>query len=215
MPPAATPEKAYDFMNVRYGIAIDSLAGTMGLAERPSAFPHARILYDARLATAEEAQRLLKSGEVDFTKTVLLEHAPGSASTSLPALQGAGTGTATITRYEADEIEVTTTSDRPGILVLSEVWYPAWKAYIDGAESEVMIADYSLRGVAIPAGSHTVTMRYESATFATGMWITLLTLAATIAGIVVVWSRGRQATIEAGSEQEGARQENPVVAKEE
>ena len=192
VPPAATPEKAYDFMNIRYGIQVDPASGAAGLAERPTAYPHARILYDAKMVDTAEAKRLLKSDEVDFTKTVLLENAPGSTAQAPPRLDGAGTGSASITRYEADEIEVKATTDRPGILVLSEVWYPAWKAYIDGAESPIYIADYSLRGIAIPAGAHTVTLRYESSAFSTGMWITLVTLLATLGAIAwtVMKSRG-------------------------
>jgi hypothetical protein len=196
VPPAATPEKAFDFMNIRYGIQIDTVRGAMGLAERPSAYPHARILYDAKMVDSAEAKRLLKSDEVDFTKTVLLEPAPGAASTAAPKLEGAGTGTAAITRYEADEMEVKTTSDRPGVLVLSEVWYPAWKAYVDGAESAIYIADYSLRGIAIPAGAHTVTLRYESSAFRTGMWITLVTLVATLGAIGWVVVRSREPKVE-------------------
>ena len=77
------------------------------------------------------------------------------------------------------------TTDKPGILLMSEIWYPAWKVYVDGAPAELLVADYSLRGVAVPAGTHTVDFRFESGAFGTGVWITIITLVAALGGAVV------------------------------
>jgi uncharacterized membrane protein YfhO len=84
---------------------------------------------------------------------------------------------------------VSVTTDKPGILLLSEIWYPAWEVTIDGAPAKLLRANYSLRGVAVPAGTHTVTMEFRSGAFRTGMWVTLLTAVVAIAGAVVLWMR--------------------------
>jgi uncharacterized membrane protein YfhO len=65
--------------------------------------------------------------------------------------------------------------------VLSEVYYPAWKAYVDGQPAPVYLADHLLRSVPVPEGEHTVELRYESWTLRVGIAISLVTLATLIA----------------------------------
>ena len=187
VPPAETPEKAYDLMNIRYGIRIDTMARQLGVVERTTAYPHARMMYDARTATPEGVLELLKGGTVDHGRTVLLEKEPGIT------LDGTGTGTAKVTRYDAGAIDVEVETDKPGILLLSEVWYPAWKPYVDGKEAELLIANSSLRAVAVPGGRHKIELRYESDSFGAGMWITILTLVIAVGGSVFLVVRGRSA----------------------
>ncbi len=178
VPPTASQEQAFDMLNIQYDVRVDTTTGQAGLVTRTTALPHARMLYDARVTDSAGAYSMLKGGQVDITRTVVLEKEPGIQ------LDGTGNGTATVASYDASRIVVDVKTDKPGILVLSEIWYPAWKVYVNGAASELLIADYSMRGVALPAGTHTVELRYESAAFSTGIWITLLTLLAALAGVV-------------------------------
>ncbi len=70
-------------------------------------------------------------------------------------------------------VEVGTEAE--GMLVLGDVYYPAWKAYVDGERVELYRADHLFRAVPIPAGEHTVELRYESWPLRIGMAISLLT----------------------------------------
>lgn len=185
VPPAFDPEKAFDFMNIRYGVNVDTTTGQAGIATRPSAYAHARMLYDVRVANTEGVLAALKDRSNDFAKTVLLEKDPGVRT------DGSGTGTARFVRYDASELELDVRTDKPGVLVLSEVWYPAWKVEVDGKPRELLQAYYSLRAVAIEPGQHRVTMRYESDAFATGKWISIGTLVIAVAGIAVAFMRRR------------------------
>jgi len=186
VPPTASPETAYDLMDVRYAVQIDSAAGRMGIVDRPTAYPHARMLYDARVGSHDEVLTMLKSGDIDFGKTVLLESAPGIT------LDGSGSGSAKITRYDASVIDVSVKTDKPGILLMSEVWYPAWHPYIDGKEAPLLIANSSLRAVAVPAGDHEISFRFESSAFSTGTWVTLVTLLGSLVGVVLLGLRRRR-----------------------
>ncbi len=62
----------------------------------------------------------------------------------------------------------------PGLLLLSEVAYPAWRAYVDGEPREVLTADHLLRAVPIPAGERTVELRFESRALRFGVMISLV-----------------------------------------
>jgi hypothetical protein len=51
--------------------------------------------------------------------------------------------------------------ERPGFLVLSQVWYPGWEAVVDGQPAEVWRADGVLTGIYLLPGKHIVTFRYS------------------------------------------------------
>ena len=75
-------------------------------------------------------------------------------------------------------------STAAGLIVLSEVYYPAWHAYVDGQPTPVYVADHALRAVAVPAGPHTVEMRYESAALSAGLIISVAA-AAVLLGLAI------------------------------
>ena len=96
---------------------------------------------------------------------------------------------ATVTEYEADGISLETATEAPGLLVLSEAYYPAWKAYVAGEPAPLYAADHALRAVPVPAGEHSVELRYESWTLRTGLAVSL---AAYLALAVLVVSAARR-----------------------
>jgi uncharacterized membrane protein YfhO len=79
-----------------------------------------------------------------------------------------------------------TSTSAPGMLVTSEVAYPAWKAYVDGEPVEIATAFGLLRAVEIPAGAHEVEFRFESPNEVWGMALTIFALLA--AGALLAWS---------------------------
>jgi uncharacterized membrane protein YfhO len=74
---------------------------------------------------------------------------------------------------------------RAGLLVLTDVWFPGWKATVDGRDVPIERVDYLLRGVRVPAGAHRVEFRYEPASFTAGWIISLVALMA-IAAIATI-----------------------------
>lgn len=90
-----------------------------------------------------------------------------------------------ITEYKNDYISVQVSSQADGVLVLADTWYPAWKAFVDGNEVKVMMANAAFRGVVVDAGEHTVEFKYISETHATGRMLTLFGLIIALAGIGV------------------------------
>jgi hypothetical protein len=95
-----------------------------------------------------------------------------------------------IARYDAERVELVTTPRRRSILVLSDTWYPGWKATVDGHDAPIERVDYLLRGVALDPGAHRVVMRYQPLSFRIG-WIVSLCTALALAGAVIVSRRRR------------------------
>jgi hypothetical protein len=67
-------------------------------------------------------------------------------------------------KYTPNVIEMETENDSNALLVFSENWYPAWKAYVDGNKTEIIRAYGTLRAVFVPAGKHTVEFKFKSDT---------------------------------------------------
>ena len=145
--------------------------------ENRDALPRAWIVHSAKQARRTETLKLLNSGAVDPRRTALLERSPPDLAH--PANISADR--ASLTTYEADRISLRTSTGAPGLLVLSEAYYPAWKAYVDGRPVPLYVADHVLRTVPVPAGEHTVELRYESWSLRVGMAVSLISYLALIA----------------------------------
>jgi uncharacterized membrane protein YfhO len=104
----------------------------------------------------------------------------------LPGLaEGAGgarpAGRARIETYEPERVVAVTTSDRKTLLVLTDVYFPGWKATVDGADAPIHRVDYLLRGVSVPEGTHKVEFSYQPASWRAGWIVSGLALLVLIA----------------------------------
>lgn len=70
------------------------------------------------------------------------------------------------------------------LLVLADVWFPGWRAFVDGAEVPVLRTNYVTRGVVLPPGRHRVEFRYEPRSYTLGAALSLASLALT-AGLLL------------------------------
>lgn len=112
---------------------------------------------------------------------------------SAPRRTGAaGESVATVTRHEPDRIEVEARLAEPGLLVLSEIWYPGWRVSVDGGERPVEQVAGILRGVSLTAGVHQVAFEYDPASVRWGARLSLAGWIGVIAWVVgTLWRRRR------------------------
>ena len=80
------------------------------------------------------------------------------------ALQPDSTAQVTLKEYEANRLTYEVNSQKGGIVVFSEIYYPGWTCSVDGAATQIARADYVLRAIRIPAGKHTVVMTFDPQT---------------------------------------------------
>jgi uncharacterized membrane protein YfhO len=81
---------------------------------------------------------------------------------------------ATTVQYSPDSVLVETDNAAPGMLVLSDVTNPAWRARVDNAPADTYVADGARRAVAVPPGRHKLEFQYASAALPVGAAITAL-----------------------------------------
>jgi Bacterial membrane protein YfhO len=137
----------------------------------------------------------LQSGAIDPRQTALIETTPPQSQ----AAANPAADQAQVLKLEPDAMTVETTSDAPGLLVLSEIYDPGWHAYVDGRRVDVLPTDYVLRGVPVPAGTLTVEVRYEPRSLRIGLAITgIATLALLATLIVTAWPFVRRVVVRRG-----------------
>lgn len=95
-------------------------------------------------------------------------------------------GSATILSYDADRVVIKTETKTPGDLVLTDTYYPGWKATVDGNSAQVKRYNFALRKVAVPSGTHTVIMTYAPLSVAAGKMLSSISIIGTIIGLIVI-----------------------------
>ncbi|MDQ4099592.1 MAG: YfhO family protein [Chloroflexota bacterium] len=141
--------------------------------ENPNALPRAWLVHDAVTVAPGAALEPLANGTVDFRTTAILEQpAPPLAQ---PMDQQADR--VEITEYSHDRMTLTAFSDAPGLVMVSDTYDPNWHAYVDGERVDLYVADHALRAVPMPAGEHTIELRYEPRALSLGIGISLGTVA--------------------------------------
>jgi hypothetical protein len=110
------------------------------------------------------------------------------------ALTGPG-GAASITSWGVNDVWVDTSSEAPGVLLMAQTWYPGWQARVDGGDWQpVLRADAAFQAVPVPAGQHTVELRFRSLRQTWGIVIALLTLVIVAVLMIFDGRRRRKAT---------------------
>jgi hypothetical protein len=80
----------------------------------------------------------------------------------------------TLDSYHPEKLEYTSTSTQAGNIAFSEVFYDkGWKSYIDNKETPHYRVNYVLRGLAVPAGTHKITFKFEPEMYALGSTLAL------------------------------------------
>ena len=125
---------------------------------------------------------LLAHGAIRPRRQVVLENPDqplGSGSLPPPPVAdrlGEPYGQVEVVEYRAETVSVQAATDG-GYLVLTDAYYPGWRAYVDGEERPLYRADYMFRAVPIPSGRHLIQFRYRPESFETGLAMARLTLA--------------------------------------
>ena len=86
------------------------------------------------------------------------------------------TGNTKIIKYEPNRVIIEIDVNREALLVLSDNYYPGWRAKVNGKEKEVLRTNYTFRGVAIPKGKNRVEMYYDPRSFKLGLVIALFSI---------------------------------------
>ncbi len=110
----------------------------------------------------------------------------------LPATLDHSGSTIQLTSYRPDKLLYQANAVRGGLVVFSEIYYRGhedWQAFIDGKPTPHLRANYVLRAMRVPAGKHTIELRFDPPAAKTGDIIDLIcnVLLILLFGFVVVY----------------------------
>lgn len=159
-------EKVYDKKESIYKIN--------GTLPRAYVVPNAVVLK-----SKQEIFTYLKKTSFDPKKMVILEN-----SSPYPVKNSSTFNRVSISTYEPNRIEMQTYLENPGYLVLSEIWYPGWKAYDNRKETEIFKANYIFRSIYIQKGKHDITFIYDPDSYKIGKTISIISFLAIIMYII-------------------------------
>lgn len=134
-------------------------------SQKPAA---AWIVHVLDQQSASNALAAMKAPSFDPRTMAVTEQ----ANDGIEPLPSGADETAAVTSYQPESITITADAASNGMLVVSEVYDPDWKAYVDGRRVAVQPVDSTFRGVPLGPGSHTVELRYEPRSLDIGLWLT-------------------------------------------
>lgn len=152
------------------------------------ALPRAFVVSGQRVVDGDDAAlAAVSSPQFDARRTVIRE---GSATAVPP---GPPPGRARLLDYEPNRVVIAASASREATVVLTDVWFPGWKATVDGAPADVARVDYLFRGVRVSPGAHRIVLSYEPASWRIARIVTVLACLALVAVVAITVARRRRA----------------------
>lgn len=153
-------EKGLDMLNCKYMIGLDS-GNRRGVIPRTTMNGNAWFVQNLSSAknAADEMELLKKSDpktQATFNSDFEQNKTLSAASFVLDS-----SSSAKLNSYHPDTMVYTVNNANNGYLVFSEIWYDNWRVEIDGKPAQLNKVDYTLRGLAVPAGQHTIKMVFD------------------------------------------------------
>ena len=150
---------------------------------RSSQLPDGRRFDPSRMAIVDPAH-------APETRTFPAGTASGPANAAPSAASSAALG-ATVQRIEDGRVTLSVHTEGGGYLVLSDGYYPSWRARIDGATTEVYRTNVALQGIVVPPGRHDVVFELASTTLRAGAVMSITGLVACLLLLSPLRVRGR------------------------
>jgi len=179
--PPVSPDLLYYLMNVKYRVAVDEQRRTISLRRVEQYLPRAFMVYKtATFKNEDSLTAFMESSAFDPTRVAALEEdTPIHPDTVI----NADHWSAVVTSYRINNIFLDVSTPMAGLLILSEIQYPGWNAYVDGTRHTIYRANWNQRAIPISTGMHRVQVRFEPESFQRGAWITVVTIGVSIGGI--------------------------------
>lgn len=193
--------RLYDLLAVAHLVPVGSTNGhdhgRCRLVHRPTPLPRAFVAYDAHplrhddyLAWYRQLAESDTALAIDPWATVVIDEDEYQTVVKTKERKSRPIDNATVIEDSGSSVVVEVDAHTDGFLVLLDLWYPGWRASVDGERTPILKANGFARAVPVSAGRHQVEFHYEPGSLRIGA-----TLSALTAGFIVVvslWSHCRQ-----------------------
>jgi len=182
--------RTWDLLRVKYAMTKNA-AGITGMQQIGMPFPRFFIAGNYRVMADRNAiLDTLESPLFDLRNEVILEEDPGITTSGSPVSVNID-----VVGHTTDRWIIHVTTDKPGILVMTDAYSRGWRATALSGNSpkeyKLLPADWALRGIPLQAGEHRIKIEYIPWGYHAGIIITLGTLLAIIAMVAIPRIRRR------------------------
>lgn len=189
--------KLIDLLNVKYIVTTNKFNAAVGrdirlcwqkddvyIYENHQVLPRAFIVHKARVVPDDKLIPALKEALFDPASEVLLKdkrvvNSPGKEY----SVKGESVD---ILSYTPQRVTLRTKASAGSILVISDAYYPGWRAYLDKQEIEIHRANGVMRAIEIPKGEHEIEFCYRPTSIYLGAMISAGVFLLIIVGIAVM-----------------------------
>ena len=146
-------------------------SGDVKIYENLDVLPRAFVVHRARVIQDDEEviAALQDESFAPGVEVILSGNGPGLASEA----EGRE-DEVSIVSYEPERVVIGTRMESAGYLVLTDPYYPGWRALVDGQSAEILRADYYFRAVYLAEGEHAVEFIFDPASLKIGVGVSLL-----------------------------------------
>ena len=171
--------KLRDLLNVHYGVTANNANFDRiltNIVENPNYYP--RTLLSAHhivISDKKSALDYLSSPSFDPLMQVVLSEDPPLVN-PIPRTDAKILGEVRIVKYSPNKITIQSQSNVPQWLILNDLYYPEWKATVNGSIVPVFRANYIARAIALPAGTSNVVFYYDGTLVRRGIIMSGITI---------------------------------------
>lgn len=186
-------QNVLNMLNAKYIIYGNAQSNQEQMQPNPNAYGHCWLVKNVKMVdgSVEEIQGI---GTMNLKDTAVVQKA---FSNAVVQPQWDSSASIKLSKFDNDTMDYSFSSIKPQFAVFSEIYYPyGWNAYVDGRKTDYCKADYVLRGLSLPAGSHTVRFIFEPTSYKRGVKIayaaSFFVLILFLGGLFMEWRSRRQ-----------------------
>ncbi len=172
-----------NMLNTRYVIIPPQKQGETEQVQRnPGALCNAWFVRELRAVPSPDAEMAALTG-LDTRRVAVVD--TKKFPQVKPATYADSSGTIVLTSYAPDALTYRYTAAQPSTVVFSEIYYAdGWQAFLDGKEVPHFRADFVLRAMQVPAGSHEIKFVFEPKEYAIGNTVSLVSSIGVLLAVV-------------------------------
>lgn len=165
----------YSFLGLKYILTPSKVPINLPLVydneikiyENPFCLPRVFLTHDIEYASSYiDAQKMIGKQGFDLRKKIVLEEKPLQINNEFSSIDNSR---ARIEDYQSDKVVIEAQVDNPGILVLTDIFYPGWEVYVNNQRAKIYRVNGLVRGVFLGKGNHVVIFKYSPNSFKIGL----------------------------------------------
>lgn len=184
-----------NFLNVRYLLTFDDInsdqftkvldEGETKVFENNNVLPRAFFAQEVvKVGSKEEELKTIIDKNIDLNTK--------AASQEFEFPNQEINSSIKIINYQDQNFELATTSDKDAPLIVSNVFYPDWRAFVDGNEVQIRRVNFMFQSIMVPHGTHKIEFKFKPKSFYNGLYISSASFISTLIIALYLWRRKYQ-----------------------